>query len=103
LELLFFYINDVAVTDPIKGLSGKVYPHLILANDIKNKVTITTGKRGTSSKMVVTPEPTKGKASIYEVQLKALEEMGFANRDICIDLLHQFNGDVEKVVNELLV
>lgn len=104
-----FYINDVAVTDPIKGLSGRVYPHLILANDIKNRVTITTGKRGGSFKAdkataaTTTQELTKGRTSIYEEQLRALADMGFLNRDICIDLLHQFNGDVEKVVNELLI
>jgi len=100
---VIFYINDMPVTDPIKGVTGRVYPHLILANDIKNKVTITTGKRGGSSKIAISPEPVKAKTSIYEEQIKALEEMGFVNREICIDLLRQFNGDVEKVVNELLV
>jgi len=98
-----FYINDAPVTDPIKGISGKVYPHLILANDIKNRVTITTGKRGGSSKIAPSIPESTAKTSIYEEQLKALEEMGFRNREICIDLLHQFNGDVEKVVNELLI
>lgn len=32
---------------------GKIYPHLILANDIKHKVTITTGKRETAVKTPV--------------------------------------------------
>lgn len=91
-----FYINNEQVTDIIRGLKGKIYPHLILANDIKHKVTITTGKRETKVK---TPVETK---FMYESQLKMLEEMGFTNRELCKDMLLKYNGDVERLVNEIL-
>jgi hypothetical protein len=101
---LVFYINDLPVTDPIRGLADNVYPHLILANDIKNKVTITTGKRGInsySSDALKLDEPAV-KKTLYEAEIQTMGEMGFPNRDVCLDLLMQFNGDVSKAINVLL-
>ena len=39
---------------------------------------------------------------MYENQLKMLEEMGFTNRELCKDMLIKHNGDVERLVNEIL-
>ncbi len=82
---------------------ANVYPHLILANDIKNKVTITTGKRGNSnsSGALKLAEPAN-KKTLYEAEIQTMGEMGFPNRDVCLELLMQFNGDVSKAINVLL-
>jgi len=92
-----FYLNGSPVTEPISGIHGKVYPHLILANDIKQKVTITTGKRSFSSN-----SPALKVMHVYSEALSVLESMGFSNKECCTDLLIRYGGDVEKVVNELL-
>jgi len=95
--IVVFYLNGSPVTDPIGGVHGKIYPHLILANDIKQRVSITTGRRSyspsTSASMVT---------EVYSEALIVLESMGFVNRECCTDLLVRYGGDVEKVVNELL-
>jgi hypothetical protein len=41
-------------------------------------------------------------ADKYEVQLNALQSMGFNNRDLCIYMLERFNGNVQQVANWLL-
>jgi hypothetical protein len=48
------------------------------------------------------PESAATLADKYEVQLKALESMGFNNRDLCIYMLERFNGNVQQVANWLL-
>jgi len=92
-KYVIFYLNGSPVTEKIRGISGKIYPCVILANDIKHTITISTGKKGLTNK------PPQQQ---YEQALTMLESMGFADREICSSLLKRFNGDVESVVNELL-
>jgi len=94
---VIFYLNGSPVTEPISGVHGKIYPHLILANDIKHKITITTGRKRFS-----TVNSTSMITQAYSEALCVLESMGFANKECCTDLLIRYGGDVEKVVNELL-
>jgi len=94
-----FYVNGVAVTDQIRGLKDKIYPHLILANDFKHEVIITTGKRNTSSAPSMHSEAI---SKPFEEQLATLDSMGFRNREFCVEMLMRFEGDVERVINELL-
>jgi len=104
LGFVVFYLNGHPITERIPGVKGFVYPHVILANDIKHRVSITTGRR-------TPPSETKQQAKtiehlespVYANALTLLESMGFQNREICTDLLIRYNGDVERVVNELLV
>jgi len=105
LGYVTFYLNGNPITERIPGAKGFVYPHVILANDIKHRVSITTGRRtpptNTKEKEVKTIEHME--APVYANALTVLESMGFQNREVCTDLLIRFNGDVERVVNELLV
>jgi len=89
-----FYINGTSVTDPIPGLRGKVFPHLILANEWKSRITITTSRRTT-----IQPAGQKN----YSEAAVVLEGMGFFNKELCMELLYKHNGDVEKVVDELIL
>jgi len=96
-----FYVNGVAVTEVIRGLKDKIYPHLILANDFKHEVIITTGKRITSSNSAPS-SPAEAVSKPFEEQLATLDSMGFRNREFCVEMLMRFEGDVERVINELL-
>jgi len=91
-----FYLNGSLVAGPFSGIKGKVYPHLILANDVKHKVTITKGKKS------ATQNPTPRVAQAYEEALSILSSMGFVNQEFCRDLLLLHDGDIAKVINELL-
>jgi len=41
-----FFLNGKQITEPIGGIHGKLYPHLILAKDVKLKMTIISRRRG---------------------------------------------------------
>jgi len=97
-----FLINDSPVTEPIPGLTRDEphFPYLILAADVKNQVIITRGKGKRDLKapatnpIVILPK--------YKSQIDELKSMGFDDEEYCIDLLNQYNGSVEQVVNQLL-
>jgi len=96
---VIFYLNDEQVTAPIGGLSNDLhFPFLILAADVKNNVIITRGKGKKRTAKNASTLPTKK----YQTELETLKNMGFCDEELCTELLVQFNGNVERVVNNLL-
>jgi len=96
-----FFVNGEQLTNPIGGLVGTHYPHVILANNLRNKVTITTGRKGAPKKSECN-KVTEQTSNEFCGAVRLLDDMGFRNQDLCLNLLHMHKGDVVGVLNTLL-